>query len=55
MFSFRPYVPGFNVEPPAEPDVPGFRMNADGSVRTDGTALGRSPVLHSGRLDADCG
>ena len=43
MFSFRPYVPGFNVEPPAEPDVPGFRMNVDGSVRTDGTALGRSP------------
>ena len=43
MFSFRPYVPGFNVEPPTEPDVPGFRMNADGSMRTDGTAVGRSP------------
>jgi hypothetical protein len=43
MFNFRPYVPGFNVEPPADAEVPGFRMNADGSVRTDGAALGRSP------------
>ncbi|HET6221254.1 MAG TPA: hypothetical protein VFE11_03775, partial [Dongiaceae bacterium] len=43
MFNFRPYVPGFNVEPPSDPEVPGFRMNADGSVRTDGAALGRSP------------
>jgi hypothetical protein len=43
MFNFKPYVPGFNVEPPADPEVPGFRMNADGSVRTDGAALGRSP------------
>jgi hypothetical protein len=33
MFNFRPYVPGFNVEPPAEEEVPGFRMNADGSIR----------------------
>lgn len=43
MFNVRPYVPGFNVEPPADPELPGFRMNADGSVRTDGAALGRSP------------
>jgi hypothetical protein len=43
MFSFRPYVPGFNVEQPAEPDVPGFRMNADGTVRTDGAVSGRPP------------
>jgi hypothetical protein len=41
MFGFRPYVPGFNVEPPAEPEVPGFRMNADGSVRTDDAASGQ--------------
>ena len=34
MFNFRPYVPGFNVKPPADAEVPGFRMNADGSVRT---------------------
>ena len=32
MFNFKPYVPGFNVEPPADAEVPGFRMNADGSV-----------------------
>ena len=43
MFNFRPYVPGFNVEPPADPEVPGFRMNADGSVRTDGAAAGQPP------------
>jgi hypothetical protein len=43
MFNFRPHVPGFNVEPPADAEVPGFRMNADGSVRTDGPAMGRSP------------
>ena len=41
MFGFRPYVPGFNVEPPAEPEVPGFRMNADGTVRTDDAASGQ--------------
>ncbi|SEP31599.1 hypothetical protein SAMN02990966_05012 [Rhodospirillales bacterium URHD0017] len=29
--------------PPADAEVPGFRMNADGSVRTDGAAMGRSP------------
>jgi hypothetical protein len=43
MFNFRPYVPGFNVKPPADAEVPGFRMNADGTVRTDGAALGRPP------------
>ena len=43
MFNFKPYVPGFNVQPPADAEVPGFRMNADGSVRTDGAAMGRSP------------
>jgi hypothetical protein len=43
MFNFRPYVPGFNVEPPADAEVPGFRMNADGSVRTDGAPFGRPP------------
>jgi hypothetical protein len=43
MFNVRPYMPGFNVQPPADPEVPGFRVNADGSVRTDGAALGRSP------------
>src|SRR4026209_253090 len=41
MFGFRPYVPGFNAEPPAEPQVPGFRMNADGTVRTDDAASGQ--------------
>lgn len=35
MFNFKPYVPGFNVQPAADTDVPGFRMNADGSVQTD--------------------
>jgi len=40
MFNFRPYVPGFNVKPSADAEVPGFRMNADGSVRTDGAASG---------------
>jgi hypothetical protein len=43
MFGFRPYVPGFNVEPPAEPEVPGFRMNDDGTVRTHGAASGKPP------------
>lgn len=43
MFGFRPYVPGFNVKPPAEAEVPGFRMNADGTVRTDGAASGPPP------------
>jgi|FEC22Drversion2_1045045.scaffolds.fasta_scaffold00240_17 hypothetical protein len=33
MFGFyRPFQPGFNVEPPAEPEAPGFRLNADGAV-----------------------
>jgi hypothetical protein len=43
MFNFRPYVPGFNVQPRADADVPGFRMNADGSVRTDGASSSRPP------------
>ena len=41
MFNVRPYVPGFNVQPLADEDVPGFRMNADGSVRTDGASSSR--------------
>src|SRR5262245_32601293 len=56
MFNFRPYVPGFNVEPPADADVPGFRMNADGSVRTDGASSGRplsyTPVGWTPKADA---
>ncbi len=55
MFNFKPYVPGFNVEPPADAEVPGFRMNADGSVRTGGAAVGPATFLHSSRLDADRG
>lgn len=47
MFNFRPYVLGFNVQPPADPDVPGFRMNADGSVRTDGATSSRPPSYTS--------
>jgi hypothetical protein len=43
MFNFKPYVPGFNVEPPADAEVPGFRMNADGSVRTGGAAAAPPP------------
>ena len=37
MFNVRPELqwPGFRVKSPAEEEVPGFRMNADGSVRTD--------------------
>jgi hypothetical protein len=42
MFNFRPYVPGFNVEPPAEEEVPGFRMNADGSIRETRAPAARS-------------
>jgi hypothetical protein len=47
MFNFRPYVPGFNVKPPADAEVPGFRMNPDGSVRTDGAASSRPPSYTS--------
>jgi hypothetical protein len=43
MFNFRPYVPGFNVQPAADTDVPGFRMNADGSVRSDGATSSPPP------------
>jgi len=40
MFGF--YRP-FNVEPPAEPELLGFRSNPDGSTQTDGAAPGQSP------------
>jgi hypothetical protein len=44
MFGFyRPFQPGFNVEPPAEPEAPGFRLNPDGSAQTDGAAPRQSP------------
>jgi hypothetical protein len=56
MFNFRPYVPGFNVQPSADADVPGFRMNADGSVRTDGATSSRptsyTPVGWTPNADA---
>ena len=41
MFNVRPYVPGFNVRPPADADVPD--LNADGSVRTDCASSSRPP------------
>lgn len=45
MFNVRPYVPGFNVKPPDEPEVPGFRMKVDGTVRTDDAAFGQPPDI----------
>lgn len=50
MFNVRPYVPGFNVQPPDEPEVPGFRMNTNGAVRTEGAASGQPPDV---RPDSD--
>lgn len=34
FFNIRPdsFLPGFRVEPPKAPEVPGFRMNPDGSI-----------------------
>ncbi len=34
FFNIRPdsFLPGFRVQPPKEPEVPGFRMNPDGSI-----------------------
>jgi hypothetical protein len=44
MFGFfRPFQPGFNVEPPAEPEAPGFHLNPDGSSGTDDAVSGQLP------------
>jgi hypothetical protein len=41
MFGFfRPFEPGFNVQPPADEEVPGFRLDPGGPVQTDGVASG---------------
>jgi hypothetical protein len=41
MFGFfRPFEPGFNVQPSPDEEVPGFRMNP---VQTDGVASARPP------------
>ncbi|MPZ33462.1 MAG: hypothetical protein GEV13_21135 [Rhodospirillales bacterium] len=43
FFNIRPdsFLPGFRVQPPKEPEVPGFRMNPDGSI--DKSVSSRAP------------
>lgn len=41
-------VPGFNVKPPADAEVPGFRMNADGSIRETEAPAARTYVDDGG-------
>ncbi len=51
MFNFRPFAPGFNVQP-ADEDVPGFRMITNGRIREGSTpATGPYPNTNAYPFD----